>query len=170
MLERIASTCGRGPDIVNLSFGGYTDDDDAPPLAVAIERMLADTVIVASAGNSGSPRPSYPAALDGVVAVGAVGPSGRAWFSNYGGWVDACAPGIDVVSTYFANHTETSPPERVFDGWAAWSGTSFAAPKVVGALARDMYLHRSTAGEAWRRLGHWTLHREPDMGIVINEP
>ena len=159
-----------GPDIINLSFGGYTDDDESPPLAVAIERMLRETLVVASAGNSGSPRPSYPAALDGVVAVGALGPSGRAWFSNYGGWVDVCAPGIDVVSTYFSKHTETSPPERLRRVGGVERHRSFAAPKVVGAIARDMYLHRSSASEAWRRLGHWTLHRKADLGIVINEP
>jgi len=104
-----------------------------------------------------------------VVSVGAVGPSGRAWFSNYGGWVDACAPGIDVVSTYFTSHKESAAPGRKFEGWATWSGTSFAAPKVAAAIAQDMYLRKTSAADAWKRLSHWTLHREPDLGIVFNE-
>ena len=45
-------------------------------------------------------RSSRPA-LHRVIGVGAVTAAGRAWFSNFGGWVDACAPGVDVVSTFF---------------------------------------------------------------------
>ena len=51
-------------------------------------------VVVAAAGNAGSSRPAYPAAIGEVIAVAATTDVERAWFSNYGPWVDACAPRI----------------------------------------------------------------------------
>ena len=38
-----------------------------------------------------------------MIAVGALDAGGRAAFSNFGSWVDACAPGVDVVSTFFTD-------------------------------------------------------------------
>jgi hypothetical protein len=155
-------------DVVVMSLGTYTDDDEPPPLARFIKHYVpARTLLVAAAGNEGSCRPYWPAALPGVVGVGALDSAGRAWFSNFGPWVDACAPGVNVVSTYF-DFTETAGPSRVFEGWAAWSGTSFAAPKVAAAVAHDMYLHRDSAAAAWRRLSSWQKYRYPDLGIVFN--
>ena len=95
----------------------------------------------------------------------------QAWFSNFGPWVDACAPGVDVVSTFFDEFDEVLPdrPPREYRGWARWSGTSFSAPKVAAAIAQDMYLHGGTAHEAWARLSrdHRKL-RVPDLGVVFN--
>ncbi len=64
---------------------------------------------------SGSPRretrapvgPYFPAALTDVIGVGGLAADGKAWFTNFGGWVDACAPAIDVISTFFCDFTET---------------------------------------------------------------
>ena len=65
-------------------------------------QLLGDDVLgVAAAGNQGTCRPFFPAALPEVIGVGAVSAAGRTWFSNFGGWVDACAPGVDVISTFF---------------------------------------------------------------------
>jgi subtilisin family serine protease len=167
-LDRLEASSER-PDVVVMSLGCYTADDEEPPLSTAIRRLLGDVLVVASAGNSASPRPSYPAFMPDVIAVGALEPAGRAWFSNFGGWVDACAPGVDVVSTFFMEHDEGDGADaRAFRGWAAWSGTSFSAPKVAAAIAQEMYLTGSTAGEAWRRLSSWRRLRAPDLGIVFN--
>ena len=113
---------------------------------------------MASAGNDGTSQPQYPAAFDGVIAVGAVGPDGPTPWTNYGDWVDACAPGADLNSSFFAKFDGPEPrvntvdPDR-FEGWATWSGTSFAAPVVVAAIAREMVLgnlRRQGGGEARR--------------------
>jgi hypothetical protein len=161
-----------GYDIVVMAFGTYGAADEAPPLADAVRRLLCDSLVVASAGNDATSRPYYPAALPGVIAVGALDQAGRARFSNFGSWVDACAPAVDVVSTFFDGFTEhctcCGSPTDTYQGWARWSGTSFAAPKVAGVIAREMYLHGVTARQAWTRLSAFGRHRHADLGVVVN--
>jgi Subtilase family len=158
--------------ILNLSFGGYVLDHPHL-LARAVRRLQRlGVVVVASAGNDGTCRPTYPAALDGVVSVGAVGPGGPAPFTNYGPWVRACAPGVDLLSAFFRDVSNTGSsdvePDR-FDGWAFWSGTSFAAPMVVGALAAAMRAAGCSAEEAVNRvIDAPALMRIPYLGTVVN--
>ena len=143
------------PVVLNLSLGGYTLGDVAPFVLVeALRRLRPRPVVVAAAGNYSRRRPFWPAALKGVVAVGAVDgrrrdPAGLpapARFTNRGWWVDACAHGVDVVSSFveFAETapvpaagpvTDPSPVPQSYTGWAAWSGTSFAAPLVAARVA-----------------------------------
>jgi hypothetical protein len=162
------------PALLNLSFGGYVWDE-APMLSAAIlHAQKKGIVVVASAGNDSTCRPSYPAAIPGVVSVGSIGPEGPAWFSNYGDWVRACAPGMDVVSSFFTEFDDGDVPggghhvDR-FRSWARWSGTSFSAPAVVGALAREMIQSGCTQIEAVERLidEPW-LGRIPGLGTVVN--
>ena len=59
-------------------------------------------------------------------------------FSNFGDWVDVCADGVDVVSSFEAKpYQDSSAPYKVqqFNGEAVWSGTSFAAAHVSGRVA-----------------------------------
>ena len=164
----------RAPAFLNLSFGGYVWED-APLLSAAVLRaQRRGIVVVASAGNDGTCRPSYPAAIPGVVSVGAIGPDGPAWFSNYGSWVRACAPGVNVVSSFFKlfDGPEVGSAGRDIDSfasWATWSGTSFAAPAVIGALVREMRRSRCTPTEAVEHVidASW-LGRIPGLGTVVN--
>jgi hypothetical protein len=157
------------PALVNLSFGGYTAVEMGL-LAEAVRSLQeAGTVVVASAGNDATCRPSFPAAFPGVVAVGALGPNGPAHFTNYGPWVRACAPGVDVVSTFFTRWTP-GQGDRELDEWVRWSGTSFAAPAVVGALARAMRDGIPTARDAVERvIDDPGLFRIPGLGTVVNQ-
>jgi subtilisin family serine protease len=165
-------------DLIVMSLGCYTESDAPPPLAQMLQRIVPDVPIVASAGNCNSCRPSYPAFMNDVIAVGALDVTGRAWFSNFGGWVDACAPGVDVVSTFFLDEADsTFDFERSFTGWATWSGTSFAAPKVAAVLLQEFYLANTPDAKGgdttsvlatWRRLSHWQTYRYADLGIVFN--
>lgn len=160
-----------GPfDIVVMSFGAYFTDDDPGVFGRELTRLLGASVGIAAAGNDRTCRPHFPAALPSVIGVGGLAPSGKAWFTNYGSWVDACAPAVDVVSTYFDHFTETidGQPHRRYDGWARWSGTSFAAPKVAALIAEEMYLGGGTASEAWNRMTSHRLLRHPDLGVVFN--
>ena len=127
-------------DVVNISLGCHTfDDRPSPVLARAVAALGRRTVVVACAGNSGTDRPFWPAAMKPVVGVGALDGGDRAWFSNHGWWVDACAQGVGVDST-FVSFDGTRPPVHgidpdLFQGYATWSGTSFAAPAVAGRIA-----------------------------------
>jgi subtilisin family serine protease len=58
-----------------------------------------------------------------TIAVGSWTAGVRDGFSNCGDWVNGIADGAGAVSQY------PSP-----NGWASWSGTSFATPQVSAAL------------------------------------
>ena len=74
-----------------------------------------------------------------------------------------------MVSTFFTHFDEDIDGFiRSYRGWARWSGTSFAAPKVAAAIAQDMYLHGGSARAAWERLSAVATVRYPDLGIVFN--
>ncbi|HEY1488601.1 MAG TPA: S8/S53 family peptidase [Micromonosporaceae bacterium] len=133
-------------DVVNMSLGGFTDGDKPPVmLAKALATMLhnKDRVVVAAAGNEGLDRPYWPAAFAGsehsfadqIVAVAAHDGTQLCSWSNTGDWVSMAAPGSDIVSTYVTHDDFPS-------GFARWSGTSFAAPYVVGVIAHS----HATAG------------------------
>lgn len=161
--------------IINLSFGGYAASDMHTLGAMVRKLQRLGAVVVASAGNDGTCRPTYPAALPGVIGVGALGPSGPAPFTNHGPWVRACAPGSDIVNSLFLDWNgdvvplDGGPDPDEFKGWARWSGSSFSAPVVVGALAREMLLTGCSAKEAVARVvdAPWLL-RLPCLGTVVD--
>jgi subtilisin family serine protease len=131
----------RDADVINLSLGGFSDDNREPiALTNALAKVSQTTAVIASAGNADVERPMWPAASERVIGVGAVERDGKtkARFSNFGKWVDACAVGVDVHSAYVRFHETGTDPNRHnedFKGFARWSGTSFAAPQVAGAVA-----------------------------------
>jgi subtilisin family serine protease len=109
-----------GARVLNLSIGGpgrSPVQDDAVAYALA-----HGAVVVASAGNEDTTVPQYPAALDGVLAVGGTDDRDRRWSaSSYGPWVDLGAPADRLLSLALAG------------GYERRSGTSYAAPLVAGA-------------------------------------
>lgn len=90
--------------MVLVASGTYSFDDECPPVLASCGRN-----VVAAAGNGGSARPWWPAALPAVTAVGTAAP-----FSGHGPWVDVVAPGVDV-------------PATVGTAQQLCTGTSFAA-------------------------------------------
>jgi subtilisin family serine protease len=149
--EALVDAAMQGADIINLSLGHQTlDDEPSIPLVHAMEQVAAiqaeqnrQIVVVAAAGNSGEARPTWPAALDSVVAVGALtaGLAPAAW-SSHGPWVDVLTVAQGVLSTYVPGQSfdESGAPLEEFgeNAFARWSGTSFAAPQVSGAIAQQM--------------------------------
>ncbi len=167
-LWRRTALRGEPVDILNLSLGGYTyDDRPSPVLVQALARFGRRTVIVAAAGNNASDRPFWPAALKNVIAVAALDAEGRdrAEFSNFGWWVDACAVGERVASSFVTFDNHDGPD---FAGYATWSGTSFAAPAVAGAIAalasgKDL----QAADAADLVLDSANGDNRPDLGVVV---
>jgi Subtilase family len=135
--------------VINLSLGCQTHDD-LPPIAIqaALEvigewerEQGREVLIVAAAGNYGDMRPCWPAAFRRVVSVGGLGPDMRPvpW-SSRGYWVTCSTIGQGLRSTYVQGRESPllDPDPRNFgpDAWGVWSGTSFTAPQITGALAR----------------------------------
>jgi subtilisin family serine protease len=147
--EAILRAHDDGAEIINLSLGGRTADDQAPPAtaeAVATVRRESGgaTVIVAAAGNYGDDTRVWPAALPGVEAVAGLTAylSPSAW-SSYGPDVRFATVGEGIRSTFVPGVESPvfDPDPDVFgeNPWAMWSGTSFAAPQIAGAVARISY-------------------------------
>jgi len=165
---------GERPDIISMSFGGQVFEQAFALRSAIAAARLAGIVLVASAGNDGICTPQYPAAFDEVIGVAAVGPAGPPPWTNYGDWVDSCAPGVELVSAFFADFDGAFPRMNSvdidkFEQWACWSGTSFSGPVVVAALAREMVVGGCAAVEAVNRVvlaPH--LLRLPCLGTVVN--
>ena len=142
-----------GVRIVNMSFGSAV----AEPVAVrnAMRRAENDgLLLVAAAGNSSEPV-SHPAAdlqpADGAssagLAVGASDAAGNlAFFSNFGEHLSLLAPGSDrgpcsgvlvaaPINDEFVDACYPSWTNGSGGSYAYVSGTSFAAPEVVGVAA-----------------------------------
>lgn len=146
-----------GARVINLSLGREVGDNDALSRTFAAMRRAvnAGIFLVISAGNDGeddeadATNPNYPAnfartaeAMGFAVAVGAVECPGRELgcspdeavitpFSNRAGGsagVYLMAPGSRILTPFLNN--EDGDPQL-----ARYSGTSFSAPHVAGALA-----------------------------------
>ena len=117
--------CGdMGFDVAVMAFSG----DGVTPAERAAVRYANErgVVLVASAGNSGSILPLYPAAYDEVISVAATQNAfdDRAFFTNYGSWCDVSAPGRNLRTTTAGGGYTTS-----------YQGTSGSAPHVAGIAA-----------------------------------
>jgi type VII secretion-associated serine protease mycosin len=127
----IIAAVNRGAQVINVSI---VTTQLVLPLTRAVQYALDhDVLIVAAAGNdySGGNDTEYPAALPGILAVGAVDSTGQhASFSESGSYVSVAAPGTNLLG-----------PGAGGVGLVTESGTSFATAFVSGvaALVRSYY-------------------------------
>jgi hypothetical protein len=114
-----------GHQILSISMGSY---GDSTLLRDAVSYALnAGAVVVASSGNEGYEKPTFPAAYGGVVkAVAVDGLGDPLLFSNQADPSALAAPGWSVNAAY--------PKDSIVE----FSGTSASAPIISGALAAVM--------------------------------
>jgi subtilisin family serine protease len=192
MARRLRALASSDVQMLTMPFGGYSHDDLGMLATSAALRYLfdrrPDLVAVAGAGNATN-KPCFPAVDRGVIAVGAVQRDGsgrwrQACFSNYGPWVDASAPGVNVLSTFLDYEGPMIPREVLaqcigrlggedrmpmgrFTGWAHWSGTSFAAPMVAAAIAAAIGEGRSDPEAARHVLQAHGAPRSDHLGTIV---
>jgi hypothetical protein len=125
-----------GAHLINISGGQFSPSGIAYPLlADAVRQCVrAGIVIVAAAGNHGCECLQVPAAIENVLAVGAMGGDGEPLpLSNWGGPYQhqgILAPGEDL------------PVAEPGGGVTRQSGTSYAAALVTGIAALLLSLQR----------------------------
>ncbi|MEO0319043.1 MAG: hypothetical protein RL404_2720 [Pseudomonadota bacterium] len=169
-------------DIVNLSLGG-AEPSEALEQQILRARQAGIACIVA-AGNSGG-AVQYPGSSPNVLTVAAIGRINEfpgdsyhtqtltpqidvngffaARFSCHGPEIDVCAPGVAITS---------SVPDNNF---AAWDGTSMAAPHVTGLAALVLAHHpdfrsalRSRSAERVERL--FQLIKMSCQPVMLGDP
>jgi subtilisin family serine protease len=136
--QGINYAAANGAKVINLSLGGAGFCSQVPYLqdSITYARSQGTTVVVA-AGNSGQDAGlDTPGNCDGVITVGAVGPTNtKAYYSNYGSTVDIAAPGGDS--------SICSRPSSLCEVLSTWpqnqyeilQGTSMATPHVSGVVS-----------------------------------
>jgi thermitase len=134
-IEGVKYAADNGADIISMSFGGYCPRNidlwSIPWLEQEAINYASDkgSILVGAAGNSNSFSRHCPSDYDGVISVAATSIlNHRAYYSNYGDFVDISAPGGD---RYRDNKILSTIPN---DEYEYYQGTSMAAPYVSGSL------------------------------------
>jgi subtilisin family serine protease len=179
LLDSLEQALVLNPDIFIWPFTASTRRD-LPPLTFddlfeRRTRYQKSLVMLAAAGNDRAQRPMWPAAHPAVTSVGALAVDGRerAFFSNYGKWVDVYAPGQDLVNAFpVGTYVYHEPPDAgktaQFEGMAVWGGTSFAVPIVAGLIAARMSVTEENARQAADSLLRFALGQAiPGVGAVL---
>ncbi|MFD0147552.1 MULTISPECIES: S8 family peptidase [unclassified Streptomyces] len=131
MLKGIRYAADNGARVINISMAGPADESAAAEWQAAVDyARKKGALIFAGAGNDGLDVPQYPAAIPGVVAVGALDTKGKvADFSNYGSHLALAAPGVEIPGRctndkkQYCAHRGTSQATAIASGSAAliWS-------------------------------------------------
>jgi subtilisin family serine protease len=139
-----------GAQVINMSLGGPIGS--STEMRAVNYALDAGVVVVASSGNDGfTDAVGYPAAFDGVIAVGAVDSNYEITsYSNQGEALDIVAPGgVQFVDNNGDGVADGVLQETFYGsqwGYYPMHGTSMASPHVAG-LAALLIANGLTDGE-----------------------
>lgn len=138
ILRGIQSAADNNAKVINMSLGGNGACPASYQQAIDYARSKGVSVVVAAGNSNIDAASESPANCNGVITVGASGPSDeRASYSNFGSLVTIAAPGgVDTSATTCSAASaqmilSTYPDNK----YACMNGTSMATPFVVGAAA-----------------------------------
>ncbi len=119
--EGIKYAADHGCSVINCSWGGAGASQYGQDI-IDYATINKNCLVVCAAGNNGADQNFYPAAFNYVLSV-ANTTSGdvKQFTSNYGYYIDVCAPGDAINSTWAGN------------SYAQQTGTSMSSPVVAGA-------------------------------------
>ncbi len=122
LVKAIQQAIKNKEQIITISSGLY---EDIPALHRVIKQAVEQNIVViASVGNDGKKKITYPARYKEVIAVSSVNKKQKiSNFANRGVGVDFVAPGEDIVTL-----------SSTGDFWDAY-GTSFSTPYITGMVA-----------------------------------
>lgn len=121
--EGIVYAADRGCQIINCSWGGAGAGSFGQNI-VDYATINKNALVVAGAGNNANSARFYPSAYDHVISVASTGNNDvKSNFSNYGYYVDVCAPGSNIYTAQWD------------DTYQVQSGTSMASPIAAGCAA-----------------------------------
>ena len=147
-IEWVIANHVSGPAVANMSFGVTKPGGAMTTFEAAVLNMIADGItVVAAAGNDSSLACSVlPASAAGVISVAASDEDDKeASFTNYDTCVRIFAPGVLVLSASNSGNNV----------YSLRSGTSMAAPHVVGVVARLLDCDPTlTPSEVWAQLSN----------------
>ena len=125
IIDKLEQLAQQSPDIINLSAGTYCRRNWTTLGFETFRERHPDITLVAAAGNESTSRQFYPAAfpVDDLGWCSGADQQHRAWFSNYGDWVDVYALGEGIVNAYAVGDKLSSHPSgRPFRRSTGWRG------------------------------------------------
>ncbi|MFH2142749.1 MAG: S8 family serine peptidase, partial [Bacteroidota bacterium] len=129
--EGIVYAADHGCSIINCSWGGSLGNRYGQDI-INYATFNKNSLVVASAGNNNNDGIFFPASYENVLSVAGTNSLDYKWTpsfdgtmggSNYGIYVDVCAPAVNIYSTYINNT------------YIGGAGTSYSSPIVSGCAA-----------------------------------
>ncbi|NBR71104.1 MAG: hypothetical protein EBQ51_08740 [Verrucomicrobia bacterium] len=164
LAKAIYAAVDQGAKVINMSLGSSGDCGVVKEaVAYALSKQVA---LVAAAGNEAVNRVAYPAAYEGVLAVGSVdgdrvNPE-HLYFSNRGKSLDVVAPGFAVVADW--------PGGKKVEVSGTSASTALVSGAIAAVLSREPYLTGKQAADLVVRYANDVGKAGPDeetgAGIV----
>ena len=121
--EGITYAADAGCQIINCSWGGAGGGSFGQQV-IDYATFNKNSLVVVAAGNNNSSIEFFPAAYNNAFCIAATSTNdSKSSFSNYGSYIDVCAPGSNIYSTVYDN------------SYVSYSGTSMASPIAAGCAA-----------------------------------